>query len=212
MNPSQTQAKDRKTIRVVIAEDQGMVLGALAALLEIEGDITVVAKARNGKEALQAVLTHKPDVFVTDIEMPEMTGLDVAAELRSRRTGTRVIILTTFARAGYLRRALEAGASGYLLKDMRAEQLAEAVRRVQQGLRVIDPELATEAWAEADPLTDRERQVLRLAGEGQSSGDIASDLGLSEGTVRNYLSEAISKLGAGNRVEAARLARTKGWL
>jgi two-component system response regulator DesR len=212
VNPSQTQAKDRKTIRVVIAEDQGMVLGALAALLEIEGDITVVAKARNGKEALQAVLTHKPDVFVTDIEMPEMTGLDVAAELRSRRTGTRVIILTTFARAGYLRRALEAGASGYLLKDMRAEQLAEAVRRVQQGLRVIDPELATEAWAEADPLTDRERQVLRLAGEGQSSGDIASDLGLSEGTVRNYLSEAISKLGAGNRVEAARLARTKGWL
>jgi two-component system response regulator DesR len=212
VNPSQTQAKDRKTIRVVIAEDQGMVLGALAALLEIEGDITVVAKARNGKEALQAVLTHKPDVFITDIEMPEMTGLDVAGELRSRRTGTRVIILTTFARAGYLRRALEAGASGYLLKDMRAEQLAEAVRRVQQGLRVIDPELATEAWAEADPLTDRERQVLRLAGEGQSSGDIASDLGLSEGTVRNYLSEAISKLGAGNRVEAARLARTKGWL
>jgi two-component system response regulator DesR len=204
--------KDRKTIRVVIAEDQGMVLGALAALLEIEGDITVVAKARNGKEALQAVLTHKPDVFITDIEMPEMTGLDVAAELRTRRISTRVIILTTFARAGYLRRALEAGASGYLLKDMRAEQLADAVRRVQQGLRVIDPELATEAWAEADPLTDRERQVLRLAGEGQSSGDIASDLGLSEGTVRNYLSEAISKLGAGNRVEAARLARTKGWL
>ncbi len=212
MNPPQTQMKDRKTIRVVIAEDQGMVLGALAALLEIEGDITVVAKARNGKEALQAVLTHKPDVFITDIEMPEMTGLDVAAELRTRRISTRVIILTTFARAGYLRRALEAGASGYLLKDMRAEQLADAVRRVQQGLRVIDPELATEAWAEADPLTDRERQVLRLAGEGQSSGDIASDLGLSEGTVRNYLSEAISKLGAGNRVEAARLARTKGWL
>ena len=212
MNPPQTQAKDRKTIRVVIAEDQGMVLGALAALLEIEGDITVVAKARDGKEALQAVLIHKPDVFITDIEMPEMTGLDVAAELRSRHTGTRVIILTTFARAGYLRRALEAGASGYLLKDMRAEQLADAVRRVQQGLRVIDPELATEAWAEADPLTDRERQVLRLAGEGQSSGDIASDLGLSEGTVRNYLSEAISKLGAGNRIEAARLARTKGWL
>jgi two-component system response regulator DesR len=212
VNPSPAQIKDRKAIRVVIAEDQGMVLGALAALLEIEGDITVVAKARNGKEALQAVLAHKPDVFITDIEMPEMTGLDVAAELRARHAGTRVIILTTFARAGYLRRALEAGASGYLLKDMRAEQLADAVRRVQQGLRVIDPELATEAWAEADPLTDRERQVLRLAGEGQSSGDIAADLGLSEGTVRNYLSEAISKLGAGNRVEAARLARTKGWL
>jgi two-component system response regulator DesR len=202
----------RKTIRVIIAEDQGMVLGALAALLEIEGDISVVAKARNGKEALDAVLAEKPDVFMTDIEMPEMTGLDVAAELKRRKTGTRVIILTTFARAGYLRRALEAGASGYLLKDMRAEELAAAVRRVQRGLRVIDPELATEAWGEADPLTDRERQVLRRAGEGESSGEIAAGLGLSEGTVRNYLSEAISKLGASNRVEAARLARTKGWL
>lgn len=202
----------RKQIRVVIAEDQGMVLGALAALLEIEGDITVVARAKNGKEALQAVVAHKPDVFITDIEMPEMTGLDVAAELKRQRKETRVIILTTFARAGYLRRALDAGASGYLLKDMRAEELAEAVRRVQQGLRVIDPELATEAWGEPDPLTDRERQVLRMAGDGVASIDIATDLGLSEGTVRNYLSEAISKLGAGNRVEAARIARTKGWL
>ncbi len=201
-----------KAIRVVIAEDQGMVLGALAALLEIEGDIGVVARARNGKEALQAVLSHKPDVFITDIEMPHMTGLDVASELRRMQVKTRVIILTTFARAGYLRRALEAGALGYLLKDMRAEQLADAVRKVHRGLRVIDPELATEAWAEADPLTDRERQVLRMAGEGASSGDIAVNLGLSEGTVRNYLSEAISKLGAGNRVEAARLARAKGWL
>lgn len=202
----------RKTIRVVIAEDQGMVLGALAALLEIEGDINVAAQSRNGKEALKAVLEHNPDVFITDIEMPEMTGLDVAAELKRRHLRTRVIILTTFARAGYLRRALEAGASGYLLKDMRAEQLADAVRRVNQGLRVIDPELATEAWAEPDPLTDRERQVLRMAGEGMASGDIADNLNLSEGTVRNYLSEAISKLGAGNRVEAARIARTKGWL
>jgi two-component system response regulator DesR len=210
LNPSVKDA--RKTIRVAIAEDQGMVLGALAALLEIEGDISVVARARNGKEALQAVLTHKPDVFITDIEMPEMTGLDVAAELKRARTGTRVIILTTFARAGYLRRALEAGALGYLLKDMRAEQLADAVRRVNQGLRVVDPELAAEAWAEPDPLTDRERQVLRLAGEGKASGDIASDLSLSEGTVRNYLSEAISKLGAANRIEAARIARAKGWL
>jgi len=189
-----------------------MVLGALAALLEMEGDIAVVAQARNGKEALDAVLAHKPDVFITDIEMPHMTGLDVAAELKRRRTGTRVVIVTTFARTGYLRRALEAGASGYLLKDMRAEELADAVRRVQQGLRVIHPELATEAWGELDPLTDRERQVLRFAGEGMASGDIAIELGLSDGTVRNYLSEAISKLGAGNRVEAARIARTKGWL
>ena len=210
MNPPAKEG--RKTIRVAIAEDQGMVLGALAALLEIEDDISVVSRSPNGREALQAVMVHKPDVFITDIEMPEMTGLDVAVELKRRRMGTRVIILTTFARAGYLRRALEAGASGYLLKDMRAEQLAEAVRRVHQGLRVIDPELATEAWAEPDPLTDRERQVLRLAGDGRASGDIALELSLSEGTVRNYLSEAISKLGASNRVEAARIARTKGWL
>src|SRR5215471_1361593 len=146
----------RKTIRVVLAEDQGMVLGALAALLEIEGDISVIAQARNGKEALDAVIATKPDVFITDIEMPHMSGLDVAAELKRRRTGTRVVIVTTFARAGYLRRALEAGASGYLLKDMPAEELAEAVRRVQQGLRVIHPQLAAEAWTnEPDPLTDR---------------------------------------------------------
>ena len=201
-----------KAIRVGIAEDQGMVLGALAALLEIEGDIAVIFQARNGKEALAEVLAKKPDVFITDIEMPEMTGLEVAMELRRRKTGTRVIILTTFARSGYLRRALEAGASGYLLKDMRAEELADAVRRVRQGLRVIDPELATESWVEPDPLTDRERQVLRLAGDGVTSAEIADRLSLSEGTVRNYLSEAISKLGAGNRIEAARIARTKGWL
>ena len=210
MNPTLKTA--RKTIRVIIAEDQGMVLGALATLLEIEGDISVVARARNGAEALNAVVSHKPDIFLTDIEMPEMSGLDVAAEIKRRRIPTRIIILTTFARAGYLRRALDAGASGYLLKDMAAEKLAEAVRRVQSGLRVIDPELAAEAWVEPDPLTDRERQVLRLAAEGQSSADIATALRLSEGTVRNYLSEAISKLGARNRVEAARLARQKGWL
>jgi two-component system, NarL family, response regulator DesR len=210
LNPPAKTA--RKTIRVAIAEDQGMVLGALATLLEIEGDITVVARARNGADALNAVVTHKPDIFLTDIEMPEMSGLDVAAEIKRRRVPTRVIILTTFARAGYLRRALEAGASGYLLKDMAAEKLAEAVRRVQSGLRVIDPELAAEAWVEPDPLTDRERQVLRFAGEGMSSYDIANKLTLSEGTVRNYLSEAINKIGAKNRVDAARIARVKGWL
>ena len=202
----------RDKIRVVIAEDQAMVLGALAALLEMEDDIEVVARARNGEEALRIVQQVRPEVFITDIEMPTLTGLEVAAELKQRGIPVRIIILTTFARAGYLRRALDAGASGYLLKDMPAEQLADAVRRVHQGLRVIHPELATEAWGEMDPLTDRERQVLRLAGEGLASGDIASELGLSDGTVRNYLSEAISKLGASNRVEAARIARTKGWL
>lgn len=201
----------RKKIRVVLAEDQTMVLGALAALLEMEGDIAVIAQASNGKEALRAVLDLKPDVFITDIEMPEMTGLDVAAVLKNHGA-MKVVIITTFARAGYLRRAMEAGASGYLLKDRPARELADAVRRVHQGLRVIDPELAAEAWAEPDPLTDRERQVLRLAGDGSTSGDIAAKLGLSEGTVRNYLSEAISKLAAANRVDAARIARAKGWL
>ncbi len=206
-------ATKRDKIRVLLAEDQTMVLGALAALLEMEDDIEVVARARSGDEALKLIQQHRPSVFITDIEMPTMTGLEVAAELKRRGLPVRVIILTTFARAGYLRRALDAGASGYLLKDMPAEQLAEAVRRVHRGLRVIDPQLAAEAWTEEpDPLTERERQVLRLAGEGMASSDIATELNLSEGTVRNYLSEAINKMGAANRVEAARLARTKGWL
>jgi len=206
-------AAKRDKIRVVIAEDQAMVLGALAALLEMEADIEVIARARDGQEALRIVEQQRPDVFITDIEMPKQTGLEVAAELKRRGVPVRVIILTTFARAGYLRRALEAGASGYLLKDMPAEQLADAVRRVWRGLRVIDPQLAAEAWSdEPDPLTERERQVLRLAGEGMSTLDIANELSLSEGTVRNYLSEAISKLGAANRVEASRIARAKGWL
>lgn len=199
-------------IRVVVAEDQTMVLGALAALLEIEGDIDVVGRARDGSDALTLCRDSRPDVLLTDIEMPRMTGLELASAVKREGLATRVIILTTFARSGYLRRALEAGASGYLLKDSPSEHLANAVRRVHAGGRVVDPELAAEAWSEPDPLTDRERQVLRMAGEGQSSAAIASDLGLSEGTVRNYLSEAISKLGAGNRVEAARIAREKGWL
>ena len=199
-------------IRVVIAEDQGMVLGALAALLEIEDDISVVGQAHDGREALKLTLQHKPDLLLTDIEMPKMTGLELAAELKCQGTATRVIILTTFARAGYLRRAMEAGAAGYLLKDSPAGALANAIRRVHSGLRVIDPELATEAWTEADPLSDRERQVLRQAAEGATSAEIAASLRLSEGTVRNYLSEVMSKLGAHNRVEAARIARMKGWL
>jgi len=200
-------------IRVVLAEDQAMVLGALAALLELEGDIQVIAKAANGRAALRACEQMTPDVLVTDIEMPEMTGLEVASALKISRPAIRTVILTTFARPGYLRRALDAGARGYLLKDRPASELADAVRRVHQGLRVVDPALAAEAWsAEDDPLTDRERQILKLAGDGKSSGTIAGELRLSEGTVRNYLSEAISKLGAENRVDAARIARAKGWL
>jgi two-component system response regulator DesR len=199
-------------IRVVIAEDQSMILGALAALLDIETDIEIVGQARNGHEAVMLVSRTKPDVLLTDIEMPGLTGLDLAADLRKQGSATRVIILTTFARPGYLRRALDVGASGYLLKDAPSAQLAEAIRRVAAGGRAIDPSLAAEAWTEQDPLTDRERQVLRLADEGLTGEAIARSLKLSEGTVRNYLSEAIGKLGAGNRVEAARLARQKGWL
>ncbi len=200
-------------IRVVLAEDQAMVLGALAALLELESDIAVVACAKDGHEAREAVLRLKPDVLVTDIEMPRMTGLELTADVRTVQPATRTIILTTFARPGYLRRALDAGARGYLMKDRPASELAEAVRRVHRGMRVVDPALAAEAWsAELDPLTDRERQVLQRAGEGRSSNEIATELHLSEGTVRNYLSEAIAKLGASNRVDAARIARTKGWL
>ncbi len=200
-------------IRVVLAEDQAMVLGALAALLELEPDIEVIARAANGREALRAVEKLSPDVLVTDIEMPEMTGLEVAAALKISRPSVRTVILTTFARPGYLRRALDSGARGYLLKDRPAAELADAVRRVHKGLRVVDPGLATEAWsAEDDPLTDRERQILQRAGDGRSSSEIAGELRLSEGTVRNYLSEAISKLGAANRVDAARIARAKGWL
>ncbi len=199
-------------IRVLIAEDQSMVLGALAALLEIESDIEVVGRAGNGREALELVERHRPDVLLTDIEMPEMTGLEAAAEIARRELPTRVVILTTFARSGYLRRALDAGAAGYLLKDSPSEELANAVRRVHAGGRAIDPELAREAWTERDPLSDREREVLRLAAQGLTGAAIAARLFLSEGTVRNYLSGAISKLGAANRIEAARTAREKGWL
>jgi two-component system response regulator DesR len=200
------------TITVVLAEDQLMVLGALGSLLGLEADITVAGTASDGEEAVRLVATLKPDVLLTDIEMPGMTGLEVAAEVRRRGLPTRVVILTTFARSGYLRRALDAGAVGYLLKDAPAATLAQAVRDVHAGGRAIDPALAADAWGEPDPLTDRERQVLRLAGDGLANGEIAAAIHLSEGTVRNYLSEAMGKLGASNRIAAARLARDRGWL
>ncbi len=200
-------------IRVVLAEDQAMVLGALAALLDLEADLTVVATAPDGRDALAAVRKLSPDVLVTDIEMPKLTGLELAAELTRSHPKTRTVILTTFARPGYLRRAMDAGACGYLLKDRPSAELADAVRRVHRGLRVVDPALAAEAWnVEPDPLTDRERQILQRAGDGRTSAEIAADLRLSEGTIRNNLSEVISKLGAANRVDAARIARAKGWL
>jgi two-component system, NarL family, response regulator DesR len=200
-------------IRILIAEDQSMVLGALAALLKLEPDLDVVGQARNGQEALAQCELLQPDIVLTDIEMPLMTGLELAAALAERRAPVRVVIVTTFARSGYLRRAMAAGVRGYLLKDAPSESLAAAIRSVHAGGRAIAPELALESWSGAeDPLSERERQVLRLAGEGRSGADIAKQLSLSEGTVRNYLSEAISKLNAGNRVEAFRLAREAGWL
>lgn len=199
-------------IRLVLAEDQALVRGALAALLGLEPDLQVVAEAGDGEAAWAAVKQHAPDLLVTDIEMPGLTGLDLALRLQEAGLPTRVVIITTFARAGYLRRALDAGVRGYLLKDAPSEQLASALRQVHAGGRAVDPQLAVAAWGEDDPLTERERQVLRLAGEGVKSADIAERLHLSHGTVRNYLSEAIGKLGASNRIEAYRTARARGWL
>jgi len=199
-------------ISVLLAEDQAMVRGALAALLKLEPDIDVVASVGDGDLAWREAGRLKPDVVVTDIEMPGLTGLELAQRIKDQDLPCKVVILTTFARPGYLRRALDAGASGYLLKDAPADRLAEALRKVHRGGRAVDPELAVEAWSESDPLNDRERQVLRLAGEGLSAGEIATQLHLSQGTVRNYLSEVIGKLGVGNRIEAYRLARQKGWL
>lgn len=202
-----------KSITVVLAEDQGILRSALTVMLSIESNISVLASAGDGMEALRAVALHRPAVLVTDIEMPQLTGLDLANRVKEQYPETRVLILTTFARPGYLRRALEAGAAGYLLKDCPSTEMADAIRRVAQGERVIDPGLAAESWsAEAGPLTEREREVLRRAGEGESTAELARTLRLTEGTIRNYLSEAISKVGAHNRTEAARLARAKGWL
>jgi two-component system response regulator DesR len=200
-------------IRILIAEDQTLVLGALSALLRLEPDFDVVGGAADGRAALALCERLAPDIVLTDIEMPHMTGLELAQGLVQRKLACRVVVVTTFARSGYLRRAMEAGVRGYLLKDAPVDALAAAIRVVHGGGRAIAPELALESWnSGSDPLTERERQVLRLAGEGRSSGEIARQVHLSEGTVRNYLSEAISKLGAGNRVEAYRLARDAGWL
>lgn len=199
-------------LRVVLAEDQGMVLSAFAALLDLEPDVEVVATARDGAEALAAVAEHQPDVLLTDIEMPHGSGLDVAAELARRGGGPRVLIVTTFARSGYLRQALEAGVSGYVLKDAPIGQLVDALRRVHGGERVVDPQLAVAAWDVVDPLTERERDVLREVADGAPNAEIAGRLHLAEGTVRNYLSTAMAKLGARNRTEAHALARDRGWL
>ena len=201
------------TVRVLLAEDQAMVRGALSALLSLEEDIEIVAEAARGDEVLPAALGALPEVALLDIEMPGGDGLDAAAALREKLPACRVIILTTFGRSGYLRRAMESGAAGFLLKDAPAPELAQAIHRVMKGERVVDPVLATAALREGDnPLTEREREALAASEGGATIEDVAAMLYLSEGTVRNYLSTAIKKLGTRNRVEAARLAERKGWL
>ncbi|WP_419997597.1 response regulator [Streptomyces boninensis] len=200
-------------IRVLLAEDQAMVREALAALLSLEGDLEVVAQVDRGDEVLAAAREARPDVVLLDIEMPGRTGLEAAAELRAALPDLKVVILTTFGRPGYLRRAMESGADAFLVKDAPAAQLADAVRRVLRGERVIDPALAAAALADgASPLTERERDVLDAAADGASNAEVAARLHLSHGTVRNYLSTAIQKTGARNRADAVRIARDKGWL
>jgi two-component system response regulator DesR len=201
------------TIRLLLADDQELVRTALAALLELEDDFAVVAQVGRGDEVVAAVQRHRPDIALLDIEMPGLDGLAAAAALAREAPGCRVVILTTFGRPGNLRRAMESGALGFVVKDAPAEELARAIRRVAAGERVVDPDLATQTLAGGpSPLTGRERDVLVAARGGATVAEIAGNLVLSEGTVRNYLSAAIAKTGARNRIEAARLADDRGWL
>lgn len=199
-------------ISVVLAEDQEMVLGAFASLLDLQEGIRVSASVRDGDEAVAAVRANGPDVLLADIEMPGRSGLDVAEELGREHSATKVLIVTTFARSGYLRRAMEAGVAGYVLKDAPIADLVDALRRVYAGERVVDPELMMSAWDGRNPLTGREREILREVEQGATNADIARRLWLAEGTVRNYLSTVLAKSDTRNRVEAARLARHRGWL
>ncbi|MEM6513960.1 MAG: response regulator transcription factor [Pseudomonadota bacterium] len=199
-------------LKLFLVEDQAMVLGALAALLERESDLHVVGTATSAEDARAELPNTAIDVLLTDIELPGDSGLDLAAHVADACPGIKVIVLTTFARSGYFERAMTAGVRGYVLKDSPASELADAIRRVNQGQRVVDPELVAASWTEPNPLSDREQQCLRLAAQGLPNSDIAQRVFLSEGTVRNYLSAALSKLNAANRTEAARLAQQKGWI
>lgn len=202
-----------ESIRLLLADDQALVRGALAALLALEPDLVVVAEAGSGTDAVTAAAEHRPDVALLDVEMPGLDGIAATSEVRRASPGTRVLIVTTFGRPGYLRRAMQAGASGFVVKDTPAAQLADAVRRVHAGLRVVDPALATDSLVAGDsPLTPRETEVLRAARDGSSVAAIARRLSLSEGTVRNHLSAAIGKTAATNRGEAVVAAEANGWL
>ncbi|MBS42185.1 MAG: DNA-binding response regulator [Nocardioides sp.] len=201
------------TTRLLLADDQALVRGALAALLALEPDLEVVAEVGRGDEVLAAVAEHRPDVCLLDIQMPGIDGIEACAAVRAAHPDVRVLVVTTFGRPGYLRRALEAGASGFVVKDTPATELAEAVRRVRAGLRVVDPVLATESLVDgASPLTERESDVLRAALDGEPVSAIAARLHLSGGTVRNHLSAAIGKTGTRTRAAAARVARERGWI
>ncbi|HEK9100957.1 response regulator transcription factor [Bacillus pfraonensis] len=199
-------------IRIIIAEDQRMLRGALGALLDLEDDIEVVGQAENGEEALKLIEKLQPDVGIMDIEMPIQSGLDVAEMLQKKKSPCKVMMLTTFARPGYFERAMKAGVHGYLLKDSPSEDLAAAIRNVMQGKREISPELMFGLWQEQNPLSDREKEVLLLAKEGKTANEIAKVLYLSPGTVRNYISEVLTKLNAKNRIEAITIAEEKGWI
>lgn len=197
-------------IRIVIAEDQGMLLGALGSLLELETDMEVVGKAKNGEEAITIVKEQKPDICIMDIEMPIKSGLDAAEELKDGPC--KVIVLTTFARTGYFERARKAQVSGYLLKDSPSEDLASSIRTIMEGRRIYAPELVDMAYEQENPLTEREEQVVKLIADGKNTKEIASELFLTNGTVRNYVSVILDKLEVGNRIEAISKVKEKGWL
>ena len=198
-------------MKILLAEDQAMVRGALAALLTLAGGFSIT-QASDGDEALSLLKQQSFGPSLTDIEMPGRTGLELATWLKEQHSQTKIVVITTFGRAGYIKRAIEAGVGGFLLKDAPSETLVNAIQQVMAGKRVIDPELAMMAIGDVDPLNDKERRALRLASEGKSTSDIAETLFIAEGTVRNYLSEAIAKLNASNRIDAARIAKQKGWL
>lgn len=199
-------------IKVLVVEDQAMIRGAICALLSLEDNIEVVAQAKDGKQAKALLPKHAIDIVLTDIEMPEVTGIELAEFIADNNANIKTIIMTTFSKVGYIKRSLQAGVKGFILKEAPSEELVDAVNQVYNGRKVIDPELAISALDDNDPLTDKERKALRLASEGLKTGEIADKLFLSEGTIRNYLSECIAKLNASNRVEAARIAKQKGWL
>lgn len=212
LSSAKTERQVRKLIKIVLAEDQRMLRGALGSLLDLEDDIEVIGQSENGEEALRIILDNKPDVCLMDIEMPLMSGLEVAEELKERGSSCKIIILTTFARPGYFERAVKANVHGYLLKDGSSEELAESIRQVVKGKRQFAEELIFGSVKQENPLTEREREVLRLAAQGKTSKEISASLYLSPGTVRNYMSEIIQKLEASNRIEAIAAAEEKGWL